>query len=306
MTYQKIRLIFNPFANLGRVQPIASSLHPIVEKYSNVEWVETGAPGHAAELAKQAGLQGCDLVIAAGGDGTVHEVANGLMHLPAAQRPALGIIPTGSGNDFAFSSGIPVAPQEALRTAIAGHPHPVDVGRIEDDCGRAEFFTNAVGIGFDAIVVIHSRNVPMLQGFGIYLVAVMRTLIFNHHPFLLKLEMDGKSTRQSLLMLAICNGQREGGGFHLVPDGKNDDGWLDTVALQRVSRTKLLLQTLVPFLKGTHTRLAHVHMDQARTISLESDIPLIIHTDGEIFAGFDADVRRLKLEILPGALHVSK
>ena len=306
MPYQKIKLIYNPVANHGRAWPVIPALRPITKAHGNATWAGTVYPGHAVELAQEAAREGCDLIIAIGGDGTVHEVVNGLMQFPAGNRPTLGVIPIGTGNDFSFSIGTPNDPVTALRRILAGTPHPVDIGKITTPDGRSEYFSNAVGIGFDAIVVIHSRSVPVLQGFAVYLIAVLRTLIFNHHPFTLRMEtQEGKEEECALLMLAICNGQREGGGFNLVPDGQSNDGWLDTVALHRVTRAKLLFRTLVPFLKGTHTSLPHVTMNKIQILSIQSDIPLIIHVDGEIYAGFGTDVRQLRFEILPGALDAS-
>jgi YegS/Rv2252/BmrU family lipid kinase len=303
--YQKIKMIYNPIANHGRATSIIPALLSVLEEHGHASWAGTVYPGHAAELARDAAREGCDLVIAIGGDGTVHEVVNGLMQLPAEDRPTLGVIPIGTGNDFSFSIGTPTDPVAALRRALLGTPHPVDIGKITTPDGCIEYFSNAVGIGFDAIVVIHSRSVPVLQGFAVYLIAVLRTLIFNHHPFTLKMETEDSKEERALLMLAICNGQREGGGFNLVPDGQSNDGWLDTVALHRVTRFKLLFRTLVPFLKGTHTNLPHVSMNKIRKLSIQSDIPLIIHADGEIYAGFGSDVRQLDFEILPAALKAS-
>ena len=305
MPYQKIKLIYNPIANHGRAWPVIPALRPITEAHGHASWAGTVYSGHAAELAHEAANEGCDLVIAIGGDGTVHEVVNGLMLLPAEERPTLGIIPIGTGNDFSFSIGTPTDPVTALRRILAGTPHAVDIGKITTTAGQTEYFSNAVGIGFDAIVVIHSRNVPVLQGFAVYLIAVLRTLLFNHHPFTLKMETQDGEEERALLMLAICNGQREGGGFNLVPEGQSNDGWLDTVALHRVTRFTLLFRTLMPFLKGTHQGLSHVSMSKVRKLSIQSDIPLIIHVDGEIYAGFGSDVRRLCFEILPAALNTS-
>jgi diacylglycerol kinase (ATP) len=303
--YQKIKLIYNPIANHGKAGSVIPSLRPITKAQGHATWVGTVYPGHATELALEAAHEGCDLVIAIGGDGTVHEVINGLMQLPAGNRPTLGVIPIGTGNDFSFSINTPTEPAAALHKVFAGTPHAVDIGKIETVKGQAEYFSNAVGIGFDAIVVIHSRNVPVLQGFAVYFIAVLRTLIFNHRPFTLKMQTEDDEEERALLMLAICNGQREGGGFNLVPAGKSNDGWLDTVALHRVTRGKLLFRTLVPFLKGTHQNLSHVSMNKIRKLSIQSDIPLIIHADGEIYAGFDTDLRQLSFEILPDALTVS-
>src|SRR5512146_1688940 len=103
---KKVKLIFNPIANLGRAWPVAAALRPIVYELGGADWSGTVYPTHAIELARQAGEQGYELVVAMGGDGTVHEVVNGLMQVPAENRPQLGIVPVGSGNDFAYSLGV--------------------------------------------------------------------------------------------------------------------------------------------------------------------------------------------------------
>jgi diacylglycerol kinase family enzyme len=90
------------------------------------------------------------MVVAVGGDGTVHEVINGLMQLPAEKRPRLGVVPLGSGNDFAHALGVPLQAQNALRQVFLGQPRRIDVGRLQDNLGRVEYFDNTVGLGFDA------------------------------------------------------------------------------------------------------------------------------------------------------------
>src|SRR5690606_27440178 len=116
---------------------------------------------HAVELARQAAEEGCDLVIAMGGDGTVHEVMNGLMQVPAEKRPVMGVVPIGSGNDFAYSIGITQKSSYALAHALkAENVQPVDIGLMTDEHGRREYFDNTLGIGFDAVVTIRSHKLP--------------------------------------------------------------------------------------------------------------------------------------------------
>src|SRR5512136_631457 len=115
----KIKLILNPTTNHGRSLREAADLRTMLAN-RNADWSGTVYPGHAIELARKAGEEGHDLVVALGGDGTVHEVINGLMQLPAEKRPALGIVPLGSGNDFAHILGIPAESGPALLSAVNG------------------------------------------------------------------------------------------------------------------------------------------------------------------------------------------
>jgi len=104
-------------------------------------------------------------------------------------------------------------------------------------------------------------------------------------------------------MVVLCNGPREGGGFHVAPDAKVDDGWLDYAAITNVSKP-MMFRLLPEVMKGTHGRFPQVRINKFKKLKLTSDRPLVIHTDGEIYAGFGTDVRELSVEILPAALEV--
>src|SRR5512143_180711 len=110
----KVKLILNPMADMGNAWKTANDLRPMIAEYGNADWSGTVYPTHATELTRLAGEQGYDMVIAMGGDGTVHEVVNGLMQLPEARRPILGVVPVGSGNDFAHGIGVPRQSERAL------------------------------------------------------------------------------------------------------------------------------------------------------------------------------------------------
>ena len=127
-----IKLILNPICNHGRSLQNAADLRPILAN-QDAEWSGTEYPGHAIELARQAGETGAELVVALGGDGTVHEVVNGLMQVPPEKRPALGIIPLGSGNDFAHILQIPSDPSLAMRSALSGVQSTSNAGAHTDD-----------------------------------------------------------------------------------------------------------------------------------------------------------------------------
>jgi len=288
---------------MGNAWKATRDLRPIIAEYGNADWAGTVFPTHAVELARQAGEQGYEVVIAVGGDGTVHEVINGLMMLPEQQRPILGIVPVGSGNDFAHSAGIPINPIEALNLALYGEARQLDVGILTDGEGRVEYVDNTFGIGFDAITTIRSHKLPLLRGFLMYLVAVIQTIILNFDPANLKVETDEETWEGPTVMFVMCNGPREGGGFLVAPDARPDDGIFQYASIGKVSR--LMMFRLIPeVMKGTHGRFKEVRMGTFRKMNLTSENPLYIHTDGEIFSGFGSKVKKLSFEILPNALHI--
>ena len=300
---KKVKLIFNPTANLGRAWSVASALRPIVAEFGNADWTGTVYPTHATELALQAAEEGYETVVAMGGDGTMHEVLNGLMQVPAERRPRMGIVPLGSGNDLAFSCDISTNPEEAMRQALSGAPMPVDVGSVCDGRGRQEYWANSFGIGFDTIVTMHSRKVPLFQGFTVYLIAVLQTILFDYQPFDLQIKVDGQEWRREYMLFVLMNGKREGGGFHVTPASLPDDGLLDYLAVDKVSRLKML-QILPAVLNGTHGGMKECKLGTFRQLELVSKQPLYIHLDGEIFATPAARVDQLSVEILPGALQI--
>ena len=301
---RKIKLILNPITNHGRSRQIAANLHLLMTE-QNADWSSTDYPNHATELARQAGEQGYDVVVAVGGDGTVHEVINGLMQVPQEQRPALGIVPLGSGNDFAHTLGIPKDPAQALQSVINGQPRSLDVGSVRDQDGRQEYFNNTIGIGFDAVVTIRSRKITLIHGFMMYFVAVVQTIILNFKSMDLHVETDQESWDQSTLMLTLGNGPREGGGFLVTPAAKFDDGLLNYATIRKVSRP-MMFRLIPEVMKGTHGRFKPVRMGVCHKMAVASQQPLYVHLDGEIYAGFGTDVRKLSIEILPNSIRFLK
>jgi YegS/Rv2252/BmrU family lipid kinase len=300
---RRVKLIFNPIANLGRAVSIASALKSIAHDMEGVDWTGTDYPTHATELARQAAEDGYNLVVAMGGDGTMHEVLNGLMQVPESKRPQMGIVPVGSGNDFAYACGISALPEQALRQALSGKAKLVDVGIVRDASGKQEYWANAIGIGFDTIVTIKSRKVRFVQGFGVYLIAVLQTILFQYEPFKLKMLMDGQKVDSDLLLLVLMNGKREGGGFHVTPDSKPDDGVLDYLMVDHVNRLRML-RILPEVLKGSHEKMKDCHMGKFRTLELHSDRPLFVHADGEIYATPTSSCKFLSVEMIQNAIQV--
>ena len=303
---RKVKLILNPMADMGRAWKAANDLRPIVQEFQGeISWSGTVYPTHAAELAKQAAAEGCDLVIALGGDGTAHEVVNGLMQIPADKRPVMGVVPIGSGNDFAYALGVPQKSDHALVHALkAENVSAIDIGVMTDEhSGRKEYFDNTVGAGFDAVVTIRSHKLPIVKGFLMYLTAVIQTILLNHNPAKIKFQTEHETWDDTVLLTTVCNGGREGGGFLISPDSKIDDGVLQFLNVKKVSRPMMF--RLVPeFMKGTHLRFKQTQLGSFKKMTMQSDRPLYIHADGEVFTSFGSDVRNVTFEVLPNALKV--
>ncbi len=301
---RKIKIILNPMADMGNAWRVANDLRPIINEHGDqAEWSGTVYPTHATELAREAGERGYPMVIAMGGDGTVHEIINGIMQLPEERRPILGIVPVGSGNDFAHAVGVPMQSDRALAHALEGEPSSIDLGLMTDEHGRKEYFDNTLGIGFDAVVTIRSHKLPLLRGFLMYLTAVIQTILLNHDPALMQIEADGIEWEQRNLLVTLCNGPREGGGFLIAPDAKIDDGILHYAMIRNVSR--LMMFRLVPeVMKGTHGNFKPVRLGSCKKMSIRADRPIYIHADGEIYTSFGSNLRQVAFEVLPKALKV--
>jgi diacylglycerol kinase (ATP) len=300
---RKVKIILNPMADMGNAWRIARDLRSITEQHGGVDWTGTVYPGHAIDLAKQAGEQGYDMIIAMGGDGTVHEVINGLMKVPEDKRPILGVVPAGSGNDFSHAIGMPSKSDHALVHALSSESSSVDLGVMTDEHGKKEYFDNTIGIGFDTVVTIRSHKLPLVRGFLMYLTAVIQTIILNHNAMAMQIETEDQIWEQSNLLLTMCNGPREGGGFMMAPEAKIDDGILHYAMIKSVSRP-MMFRLIPEVMKGTHGRFKQVTMGSCKRMSVSADRPMYIHTDGEIYSGFGTDIRKVTFEVLPNALRV--
>jgi YegS/Rv2252/BmrU family lipid kinase len=303
MIGHKTKIIVNPNADMGHAWKLVADLRPLVEEFGGADWSGTVYSTHATELARQVAEAGSTLVIAAGGDGTVHEVINGLMQVPVETRPRLGIIPLGSGNDFAHSIGIIGSPAEAVKKIFTGHPKRIDVGVFETGPGKREYFDNTFGVGFDATVNYRTHRIKLLRGFLMYLVAVLQTITFNHDAPMMNIITDLESWAEETMMMVVCNGPREGGGFLVAPGSDSSDGFLNYASVCRVSR--LMMLRLIPeVMKGTHGRFKQVRLGQLHRMQLKSDRPLTIHADGEDIVGINNNVRNVTVEVVPSAIEL--
>jgi YegS/Rv2252/BmrU family lipid kinase len=303
MKTRRIKIIVNPHAGMDTAKAKSDALRPLAEELGGADWVETTGPGHAVELARQAADQGYELIVAAGGDGTAHEVMNGLLQSSTQSRPCMAILPVGSGNDFCHMTGMPGLPEAALRQVFSNPPGFIDLGLLTLDNGHTEYYGSALGIGFDATVTIRAKRLTFVHGYLMYLTAVLQTIILNHDAPRMQIITDQETWNEAVTMLVVMNGKREGGGFFVTPQAVPDDGWFDYAQVRQVSRP-MMLRILPAVMSGTHGGLKDVRMGHLRKIELRSDKPLVLHVDGEILAGFDSTIRQLSVELIPLGLQI--
>jgi len=297
-----VTVILNPTAGRGAGQRLSPQISTCLAGQGlDFELLSSEGPGHASLLASQAVEQGVPVVVAAGGDGTVNEVLHGLVKaLDGPEGTALGVLPIGTGNDFAYAAGLPLTLPEACQVIAGGQTRTIDVGRAQADNEEARYFGNGVGIGFDAIVNIESRKLQQLRGFAVYLVAAFRTLVFYYHAPLVELSVDGQEIVRPSMMLSIMNGRRFGGGFLMTPEAEMDDGLFDVCLVGQVPRPAMV--GFVPrFMRGTHVTDARVTLSRGRRVRVVSESPWAAHVDGEIY-GLGAS--RYEVEILPQRLRL--
>jgi YegS/Rv2252/BmrU family lipid kinase len=246
----------------------------------------------ASEIAEREAAN-YERIVAAGGDGTVHEVVNGLMR--AGGKAALGVIPLGSGDDFAKLLSNDVVFNLSNRKTKA-----FDVGRITSG-SQVRYFANGMDIGFGAHGARNVTRVPrVLTGLGAYLGALALTMV--KYPLLrVRIQLDDAPAFElTTAMTAVMNGTTFGGSFRVCPDARPDDGLLDLLLVGPVSRREIL-QLAPKILRGAHAGDPRLRMVRARRLRIESPEPVLVEADGEIAIH---DGRRLEIDLLPGALRV--
>jgi len=263
----------------------------------------TEGPGHAIELARQAAEGGADLVISVGGEGTLNETVNGLMGTTGEIPPhiEIGIIPSGTGNDFVRTLGIPRDPLDACRYLACAGSRVVDLGEISfqaEGHPMLRYFVNVAGLGFDSEVVDRvNRSSKALGGTIPYLRGLAVTALTYRNPYL-HLELDGQVIEGRSKSIVVCNGRYFGGGMFVAPDAEVDDGVLNVVHFGDITNLEFLLQSPKVY-KGTHVDHPLVETYRAHQIRIESERATLVQADGDVVGQTPATFR-----VLPRALRV--
>jgi diacylglycerol kinase (ATP) len=285
-------IILNPAAGNGRAGARRSELEELLARATRehggdsghppVEWriVETRVSGETIDLAAKAVQEGADIVAAAGGDGTCGEVAQGIVGTGAR----LGVLPMGSGNDFARMLGLHSSElSQAVQALFTGVLRPIDLGRTQTNHDQLEcnLFATIAGCGFDAVATQRAlQGFRLFHGRAGYFAAVICS-IFTYRSPNMTVTVDGESTELKGMLCSVCNTRSYGGGMKVAPDALIDDGLFDICLLRDAS----ILEFLMAFprvYKGTHVTHPKVQMMRGKVVEVVTDPPLPVLIDGEV------------------------
>jgi YegS/Rv2252/BmrU family lipid kinase len=300
----KLWIILNPSAGKGK----AAEKRPKIEKFlqergRNFEVILTKGPGNALEIAHDLPLQENAAVVAAGGDGTCNEVANGLLtRLSALNPPILGILPIGRGNDFSSTPRIPTDLEEALNVLLAGKLKPLDVGLVKGGFfPEGRYFVNGVGIGFDTKVGFDAAKMKIKSGIAYAFGAIINIVRYDPSP-VIRIRYDDKEMTVPAAIVSIVNGRRMGGIFYMGPYALLDDGLLDICTVKRPATRLKLIRTVLHYPKGTQTECEGVFADRGKKFHLTAlEGGMAAHCDGETVC---YEGKELEICCVPGALRL--
>lgn len=288
--FEEVNLILNTAADKGRASSRRKEIsHFLESRKMKPVWHVTDGPGHAVEITAR--LPEDALVVAVGGDGTVHEVAS----VCVGTNRVMGVLPVGSGNDYVKALGVGTGLSGALKALAGGRVRTVDAGIV-----NGVLFNNEMGVGFDAQVAAGVIEAPhYLGGFGRYMWSVLRLLWgLRCHEATLRLD-GGPPVHIETILIAVALGTTTGARFMLTPHALLDDGLFDVVWSEKVSRAEVL--RLIPkALDGTLPEHPKVHTARAREVEVQLTEEVPAHVDGEMLP----PTRHFRAAIMPGALRV--
>ena len=271
--YRDFVLITNPISGKGKAAAVAEqAFQGLTAEGHTGQLVLTTQPGDANRIAQEAIENGLHWIIACGGDGTIHEVVNAMAEKPDL---ILGVLPCGKGNDFAEALKIPTKPVDAIKVLLEGATRQVDLGKIGD-----RYFDTIVTCGYDAEVSrrVTEEGAPF-SGTASYVYTAITTL-FSYRSPVVRLKGDFGSYEGEILLTATGITASYGGGLKIVPGAIIDDGLLDVCIIEPVPR-RTVLRLLLTVFWGGHTGHRAVRLHRTKSLTIETDPPILLYADGE-------------------------
>jgi diacylglycerol kinase (ATP) len=295
-------LIANPRAGRGRVDAALPKVERVLrDEGLDYRIVRTTHPGHATEAARHALRSGERFLVAAGGDGTVHEVVNGMIQngLPLAPDAVLGVVAAGSGCDFVRTFGLPGDAGSAARRLASGRVRAIDVGTvtcIDGGAERTRYFVNIAEAGLGGAVVARTARLGRFLGAARYAGGFWLTLP-GFRPAPVRLDTDGHTSRWRAFNVVVANGRFYGGGMQISPKSDPGDGLLDVLVMTGPKSDAF--STLPKVYRGTHLPHRNIAELRAGEIRLDADRPFPVEADGEIVG-----TTPVSFGIIPGVIRL--
>jgi diacylglycerol kinase (ATP) len=301
------KVILNPYAGRWTALQRRQEVEEVLKSHRiNYDLVSTEYPEHGVELAAQAARQGYDPIIAAGGDGSISEVVNGIMQATPNTQPALisvGIIPLGSANDFCDNMGIPKEIEAAVQVIQAQKRRTIDLGLLKIGVdGQHRFFDNNAAIGLEPYVTVIQERITRMRGVLRYLLATLMA-VWDKPQWIMRLEWDGGSYHGPISLVTVGNLPRTGGLFYMTPHADAYDqlltfvyGFLPT----RRQILKILPRTMKPGV-GSYVEHPSIHEVHTGWLKVMSEQPTPAHADGVVLS---KTAQEVEYQVLPNALRV--
>jgi diacylglycerol kinase (ATP) len=290
------KIIVNPYSGRWKARAAIPDIERACQKIDlDYELAVTDGPDHGIELAREAVQAGFSPVVAAGGDGCISEVVNGLMQAAGDEMAGpLGVIPLGSADDFADMLELNKEIDAACRVIQTGHTRIIDVGRVND-----RFFDNNSAVGLEPMVTITQAAMKWIKGTPRYVLAALKTIL-SHEPWHARLAWDDGEYEGPVALVSVGNTRRTGGAFWMTPRAEPDDGYLDFVFTGKLGRLRLL-RLLPTTFDGSHVEQPEITYARTTRLTIECDPPTPIQADGELF---DLSATQAEYTVMPGRLQL--
>ena len=303
MLTHQVKVIVNPMASGGVTRIKWIHIRRLLDKAKlKYDYQFTERPGHATDLARDAVRQGYRQVIAVGGDGTIHEVVNGLIDKSGRSEAGLGIISTGTGNDFARSIGTLGTYRKTVGRLAMSAEKEIDVGIVgyRNSSGREtrRIFINMAGVGFDAAVLRATKKRFRVVSHIPYWISGVYTYA-KYKPTQVTINIDGKIEKKRAMGVILNNGYSFAGGMRMAPGADMADGLFDTIVLGDINPLEFI-KGLSMVYKGTLGDHRKVDTYKAKSIAIDAKAPLYLQADGELLGQVPASFR-----VLPRALRIA-
>ncbi len=278
-------VILNPTAGKGHAEKRIPEIEVFFTEHGlEYEIIQTKRPGHAIQLAESYALMENTLIVAAGGDGTINEIINGLMKASNKMEtiPAFGVLAIGRGNDFAFSADIPIGLGKDLLRIKDGASVPMDVGEVRGgDYPEGRYFGNGLGIGFDTLVGLEAAKMNYIHGAAGYALGAIKTLIKYPTAPELKISFNDEVINISPALVSVMNGRRLGGSFFMAPEGKMNDGLFD-ICMTKQGKRGELLSAMIAYTKGEQSKREDTLTGRTDWLNVRAlSGTMAVHADGE-------------------------